>query len=141
VARRAREGVRGVDELDELLPLADAVVVLLPLTEQTRGFVDARFLARLRDGALLVNAGRGAVVDTDALVSALARGRLRAVLDVTDPEPLPAGHPLWDLALAITPHKAGDSIAADARAVALAARQLRRFAAGEPLQNIVRAAS
>ena len=94
----------------------------------------------MRDGALLVNAGRGAVVDTEALVAELAAGRLRAVLDVTDPEPLPEGHPLWDLALAITPHNAGDSHAADERAVALAAEQLGRFARGEPLVNVVRAA-
>ena len=92
----------------------------------------------MRDGALFVNAGRGAVVDTDALVEELARGRLEAVLDVTDPEPLPDGHPLWELALAITPHDAGDSDAADARAVALAAEQLGRFARGEPLEHVVR---
>jgi phosphoglycerate dehydrogenase-like enzyme len=140
VARRAREGVHGVDELPELLPAADAVVVLAPLTDATRGLVDAAVLARMRDGALLVSAGRGAVVDTDALVAELSTGRLRAVLDVTDPEPLPEGHPLWDLALAVTPHNAGDSRAADRRAIALAAQQLGRFARGEPLVNVVRAA-
>jgi phosphoglycerate dehydrogenase-like enzyme len=141
VASHARDGVHGVDELPALLPLADALVVLLPLTPATRGFVDAGALARLRDGALVVSVGRGAVVDTDALVAELASGRLRAVLDVTDPEPLPAGHPLWELALAITPHNAGDSPAADERAVALAAEQLGRFARGEPLSNVVRAGS
>jgi phosphoglycerate dehydrogenase-like enzyme len=140
VASRARDGVHGIDELPELLPAADALVVLAPLTDATRGLVDAGVLARLRDGALLVNAGRGAVVDTDALVAELAAGRIDAVLDVTDPEPLPAGHPLWDLCLAITPHNAGDSVAADARAVALAADQLGRYARGEPLLNVVRAA-
>jgi phosphoglycerate dehydrogenase-like enzyme len=138
VASRARDGVHGVDELPALLPHADAVVVLLPLTDATRGLVDADVLRRMRDGALLVSAGRGAVVDTGALVAELERGRLRAVLDVTDPEPLPAGHPLWDLALAITPHNAGDSPAADERAIALAAEQLARFARGEPLQHVVR---
>ena len=141
VASRGRDGVHGVHELDELLPGADAVVVLLPLTPATHGLVDARALGRMRDGALLLNAGRGAVVDTDALVTELQRGRLRAVLDVTDPEPLPAGHPLWELALAITPHNGGDSRAADERAVALAARQLARFARGEPLDNVVRPAT
>jgi phosphoglycerate dehydrogenase-like enzyme len=140
VASRAREGVHGVDELPALLPDADALVVLLPLTDATRGLVDAGVLAALRDGALVVNAGRGAVVDTDALVAELASERLRAVLDVTDPEPLPDGHPLWEHALAITPHFAGDSAAADDNAFALAAAQLRRFAAGEPLENVVRAA-
>jgi phosphoglycerate dehydrogenase-like enzyme len=138
VASRARDGVHGVDELPALLPRADAVVVLLPLMPATRGLVDAGVLGRMRDGALLVSAGRGAVVDTDALTAELASGRLHAVLDVTDPEPLPAGHPLWELALAITPHNAGDSPAADERAIALAAEQLGRFARGEPLENVVR---
>ena len=138
VASRARDGVHGVDELPALLPEADALVVLLPLTPATRGLVDAGVLGRMRDGALLVSAGRGAVVDTDALVAELASGRLRAVLDVTDPEPLPADHPLWELALAITPHNAGDSAAADDRAVALAVEQLGRFVRGEPLENVVR---
>ena len=141
VASRARGGVHGVDELPALLPAADAVVVLLPLTDATRGLVSADVLARMRDGALLVSAGRGAVVDADALVVELSRGRLRAVLDVTDPEPLPDGHPLWDLALAITPHNAGDSPAADERAVALASEQLGRFVRGEALANVVRVAS
>ena len=137
VASRAREGVHGIDELDELLPLADAVVVLLPLTAETRGLIYADVLGRMREGALLVAASRGAVTDTDALVAELASGRLQAVLDVTDPEPLPAGHPLWDLALAITPHNAGDSRAADERAIDLAATQLGRFLRGEPLANVV----
>jgi phosphoglycerate dehydrogenase-like enzyme len=138
VASRARDGVHGIDELPALLPEADSVVVLAPLTEATRGMVDAAALARMRDGALLVNAGRGAVVDTGALVAELAAGRLRAVLDVTDPEPLPAGHPLWEHALAVTPHNAGDALAADERAIALAAEQLGRFARGEPLANVIR---
>ena len=140
VASRARDGVHGVDEKPRLLAGADAVVVLLPLTDATRGMVAAAFLARLRDGALLVSAGRGAVVDTDALVAELATGRISAVLDVTDTEPLPPGHPLWELALAVTPHNAGDSEAADARAAVLAAEQLGRFARGEPLANVVRVA-
>jgi phosphoglycerate dehydrogenase-like enzyme len=138
VASRAREGVHGVDELAALLPAADAVVVLLPLTDATRGLVSADVLARMPDGALLVSAGRGAVVDTDALVAELRSGRLRAVLDVTDPEPLPDGHPLWDLCLAITPHNAGDSPPADQRAIALAAEQLGRYVRGESLINVVR---
>jgi phosphoglycerate dehydrogenase-like enzyme len=141
VASRARDGVHGIDELPELLPGADAVVVLTPLGPSTRGLVDAGVLRRMRDGSLLVNAGRGAVVDSGALVAELASGRLRAVLDVTDPEPLPAEHPLWELALAITPHNAGDSVAADERAVAIAVDQLGRFARGEPLANVVRAAT
>ena len=138
VASRARDGVHGVDELATLLPAADAVVVLAPLSDRTRGLLGAAELAVMRDGALLVNAGRGPVVDTGALVAELERGRLRAVLDVTDPEPLPAGHPLWDLALAITPHDAGDTPDADQRAFVLAAEQLVRYARGEPLHNVVR---
>jgi phosphoglycerate dehydrogenase-like enzyme len=116
------------------------VVVLLPLTDRTAGLVDGALLARMRDGALLVNAGRGRVVDGAALVAELRGGRLRAVLDVVDPEPLPDGHPLWDLALCITPHNAGGSAAADERAVRLGAEQLGRYARGKPLLNVVRAA-
>jgi phosphoglycerate dehydrogenase-like enzyme len=137
VARHARDGVHAVGELPDLVGQADAVVLLTPLTVGTRGLFDAGLLARMRDGALLVNAGRGAVVDTDALVAELEAGRLRAALDVVDPEPLPDGHPLWELALAITPHNAGDTAAADKRAVRSAAEQLVRFARGEPLQNVV----
>jgi phosphoglycerate dehydrogenase-like enzyme len=137
VARHAREGVHAVGELPALVGLADAVVVLAPLTPETKGLFDSALLARMRDGALLVNAGRGAVVDTAALVAELRSGRLRAVLDVVDPEPLPDDHPLWQHALAITPHNAGDTAAADERAVRFAAEQLARFARDEPLLNVV----
>jgi phosphoglycerate dehydrogenase-like enzyme len=115
------------------------VVVLAPLTDATRGMVNAEFLARMRDDTLFVNAGRGAVVDTEALLRELESGRLRAVLDVVEPEPLPAHHPLWRAhgTLAITAHFAGDSPQADERAADLAAAQLRRFALGEPLANVV----
>jgi phosphoglycerate dehydrogenase-like enzyme len=138
VARHARDGVHATDELPGLLGEADAVVLVTPLTADTKGLFDAELLARMRDGALLVNAGRGAVVDTDALVAELEAGRLRAVLDVVAPEPLPDDHPLWDLALALTPHNAGDTAAADKRAVRFAAEQFVRFARGETLQNVVR---
>jgi phosphoglycerate dehydrogenase-like enzyme len=141
VARHARAGVHPIEELPLLLEQADAVVVLAPLTPETSGLVDAALLARMRDGALLVNAGRGGVVDTGALVAELAAGRLRAVLDVVDPEPLPDDHPLWETALAITPHNAGDAAAADERAVRFGAEQLARFARGEPLLNVVREAT
>jgi phosphoglycerate dehydrogenase-like enzyme len=139
VARRARDGVHGIDELPGLLPGADVVVNVLPLTPQTRGLVGAAALAAMRPGALLVNAGRGATVDTSALLAALHDGRIRAVLDVVEPEPLPAGHPLWTAPnLIITPHSAGDTPAAERAAWALAGEQLRRYAAGEPLRNVVR---
>jgi phosphoglycerate dehydrogenase-like enzyme len=140
VARSAREGVHAIAELPDLIGAADAVVLLTPLTAETRGLFDAALLARMRDGAVFVNAGRGTVVDTDALVAELESGRLRAVLDVVDPEPLPDEHPLWSLALAITPHNAGDTAAADDRAVRFGAEQLARFAHGEPLLNVVRPA-
>ena len=138
VARRARDGVHGADDLPELLPGADVVVNLLPLTDATRGAVAATELASMRDGALYVNAGRGATTDTAALVAALHEGRIRAVLDVVDPEPLPADHPLWSAPnVMISPHSAGDTPGAERAAWRLAAEQLRRYAAGEPLENVV----
>jgi phosphoglycerate dehydrogenase-like enzyme len=139
VGRRARPGVHGADELPALLPGADAVILLTPLNDATRTLVDAAFLARMRDDALFVNAGRGASVDTDALLAELASGRLRAVLDVVEPEPLPEAHPLWDAPglLALTSHQAGDSEEADSRAAVLAAEQLGRVLRGEPLANVV----
>jgi phosphoglycerate dehydrogenase-like enzyme len=142
VASRARDDLRGPEALPELLPEADAVVLLSPLTPESEGMVDAGFLARMKDDALLVNAGRGLLVDTDALTAELEAGRLRAVLDVTDPEPLPEGHPLWQAkgTLAITPHHGGATQAADARAARLAGKQIARLAQGEPLENVVRAA-
>ena len=141
VARHARDGVHSSDELPSLVGQADAVVLLAPLTPETERLFDAAMLHRMRDGALLVNAGRGRVVDTDALLRELESGRLRAVLDVVDPEPLPDDHPLWDAALAITPHNAGDPPTADERAIRFGAEQLARFARGEPLLNVVRAAT
>ncbi|NES14090.1 MULTISPECIES: 2-hydroxyacid dehydrogenase [Micromonospora] len=140
VARTPRpaEGVHGVDELPALLPEADIVVLLVPLTEQTRGLVDEKFLAAMPDGALLVNAARGPVARTSALVAELASGRLRAALDVTDPEPLPADHPLWELPnVLLTPHVAGSVRGLLPRAYRLVGEQLRRFVTGEPLANRV----
>ena len=138
VARRARDGVHGSDELPALLPDADVVVNLLPLTEATRGAFGARELEAMREGALYVNGGRGATTDTAALVEALRSGRIRAVLDVVDPEPLPGDHPLWTApGVMISPHSAGDTPGADRAAWALAAAQLRRYAAGEELHNVV----
>jgi phosphoglycerate dehydrogenase-like enzyme len=138
VARRAREGVHGFDELDDLLPRADVVVLIVPMTDETRGMVDRDFLGRMKDGALLVNVARGPVVDTDALVEALNSRRIHAALDVTEPEPLPEGHPLWDAPnLLISPHVGGASSAMWPRAYKLVREQLERFAAGEPLANVM----
>jgi phosphoglycerate dehydrogenase-like enzyme len=138
VARRARAGVHSVDELGELLGLADVLVVLLPLTPATTGLLDADLLARLRPGALLVNAARGRILDAQALLELLQAGRVRAALDVTDPEPLPADHPLWDApGVLITPHLAGDTPAADRRVFALVGEQVRRYVRNEPLVNVV----
>jgi phosphoglycerate dehydrogenase-like enzyme len=138
VARTAREGVHGFEDLDRLLPAVDVVVVIVPLTRETRGLVDADFLARMKDGALLVNVARGPVVDTGALVEALHGGRISAALDVTDPEPLPADHPLWRAPnLLVSPHVGGDSTAMQPRAHRLVREQLERYATGEPLVNVM----
>jgi len=138
VARHARPGVHADADLDSLLPRADIVVVLLPLTPATSGVIDAAALARMRDGALLVNAARGPIVDTDALLGALQAGRLKAALDVTDPEPLPPNHPLWTApGVLITPHFAGDTEGGERRAYALAGDQVRRYVGGEALVNVV----
>jgi phosphoglycerate dehydrogenase-like enzyme len=140
VASRPRpaERVLGVAELDSLLPAADIVVLVTPLTAATRGLLDARRLALLPDGALVVNVGRGPVLDTAALLHEARDGRLRAALDVTDPEPLPAGHPLWRAPnVIITPHVAGGADDFYPKAAAFTAAQARRFAAGAPLANVV----
>jgi len=138
VARTARDGVRGVADLPQLLPKADVVIVIVPVTPETTGMVDAEFLAAMPDGALLVNAARGVVVDTDALLAELSTGRLRAAVDVTEPEPLPEGHPLWRApGLLLTPHVGGAVPETNARAAAAVTDQVRRVLAGEELANVV----
>ncbi len=138
VARHARDGVHAIDELPQLLPAADVVVILVPVTEQTRHLVNAEFLHSMKDGALLVNAARGVIVDTDALVKELASGRMGAALDVTDPEPLPDGHPLWSApGLMLTPHVGGLVHSGREHAYGVVADQLKRLAAGEPLLNVI----
>lgn len=133
VARTARDGVEAVAALPRLLADAEIVVVAVPLGEETRGLVDADFLARMRDGALLVNVSRGPVVTTDALVAETSTGRLRAALDVTDPEPLPREHPLWrSPGVLITPHVGGNTSAFWPRARRLVEHQLARMAGGQP---------
>ncbi|MBC6459962.1 2-hydroxyacid dehydrogenase [Actinomadura sp. HBU206391] len=138
VARAARPGVHPLEDLPDLLPDADVVVLLVPATAETKGLVDAGFLARMKDGALLVNAARGTVVDTPALVAETLRGRLRAAMDVTDPEPLPPDHPLWRCpGVFITPHVGGSTPASTRRIARLVREQLRRHLADEPLQNVI----
>ncbi|MBB4958904.1 2-hydroxyacid dehydrogenase [Micromonospora polyrhachis] len=138
VARSARPGVQPISELPEMLPRADVVILATPLTPETEGLVDEDFLARMADGALLVNVARGRVVDTDALLAELNAGRLHAALDVTEPEPLPADHPLWSAPnLLISPHAGGLTAALAPRALRLLVDQVRRYAAGEPLANVV----
>ncbi len=128
--------VHGTDELDDLLPHQHVVVLLLPLSERTRGFLGRDRLALLPDGALVVNVARGGVLDTDAVLA--EAGRLRFALDVTDPEPLPDGHPLWSAPdVLVTPHVAGGTTAMLPRMAALVRDQLTRYAGGEPLRNVV----
>ncbi len=142
VARSARLTPRGpvhaLSDLPGLLPEADVVVLVTPLTEETRHLAGADFLSRMRDGALLVNVARGPVVDTKALLAELESGRISAALDVTDPEPLPAGHPLWHAPnTLISPHVGGSSSAFLPRAKRLLASQLTRYVSGAPLEHIV----
>lgn len=138
VARSARDGVHPIGELPDLLSSADVVVLLVPLTDATRGLVDAGFLARMKDGALLVNVARGGVVVTDDLVAALGTGRITAAIDVAGEEPLPADSPLWTAhGLLISPHVGGMSSAMWPRAHRLVRDQLHRYAAGEPLVNVL----
>ncbi len=141
VGTTARDGVHGIDELPALLGAHDAVVLMVPLTDATTGLVDAAFLARMPDGAVLVNAARGKVVVTEALLAELTNGRLRAALDVTDPEPLPPDHPLWTApGLLLTPHVAGSVHDYARRAYAVVAAEVARYAAGEDPANLVHGA-
>ncbi len=142
VARSARTTARGpvhpLTDLHALLPDADVVVLVTPLTETTRHLVNADFLARMKDGALLVNVARGPIVDTKALLAELESGRLTAALDVTDPEPLPPGHPLWQApGVLISPHVGGPTSAFLPRAKRLLVDQLNRFVNREPLRNVI----
>jgi phosphoglycerate dehydrogenase-like enzyme len=141
VASRAREDdlvgrVHGVDELPGLLGEQHVVIVLLPLGDETHGFVDDRVLGALPDGAVVVNVARGGVLDGDAVLRHV--GRLRFALDVTDPEPLPDEHPLWSApGVLITPHVAGGTTAMLPRMAALLRDQLQRLVSGRPLRNVV----
>ncbi|MGI5357624.1 2-hydroxyacid dehydrogenase [Streptomyces sp. CA-252508] len=142
VARSARTTERGpvraLADLPALLPEADVVILSTPLTPDTHHLADAGFLARMKDGALLVNVARGPVVDTEALLTEAGSGRITAALDVTDPEPLPQGHPLWHVpGVLISPHVGGSTSAFMPRAKRLVAGQLTRFAERAQMRNIV----
>ncbi|MDN3296019.1 2-hydroxyacid dehydrogenase [Streptomyces ficellus] len=142
VARSPRTTERGpvqaLGELPALLPQADVVILSTPLTPDTHHLADAAFLSRMKDGALLVNVARGPVVDTKALLAETETGRITAALDVTDPEPLPPGHPLWHArGVLISPHVGGSTSAFLPRAKRLIAEQITRFTRGEPMRNVV----
>jgi phosphoglycerate dehydrogenase-like enzyme len=138
VARRARDGVHAIEDLPDLLPQADVIVLVVPGTPETTGLFDAEMLAQMKDGALLVNVSRGPVVVTEALLAELRSHRLHAALDVVDPEPLPQDHALWQAPnLLLVPHVGGNSTAMEPRAHRLVREQLHRFAAGEPLANVM----
>ena len=141
VARRPRTEpvpVHAIDDLPELLPDADVAFLVAPHTPQTEGMIGGRELASLPDGAVLVNVARGKLVDTEALLAETSTGRIRAALDVTDPEPLPPEHPLWRTpGVLISPHVGGPSSAFFPRADRLIAAQLGRFAAGKELENLI----
>ena len=136
VGRSARPGVHARDELMSLVPQADVIVIAVPLDDSTRGMVDAEFLARMQNGALLVNVARGPIVETDALLA--EAGRLSFALDVTDPEPLPPEHPLWRAAgVLISPHVGGNTTAFLPRIGRLVREQLHRWESGAALRNVI----
>lgn len=138
VARSAREGISPATALPDLLPVADIVVLLMPVTPATVGIVDAPFLAAMKDGALLINAARGVLVVTEDLVSEVSSGRLSAAMDVTDPEPLPADHPLWSLPnVLITPHVGASTPYSGLMAVRFVREQAERYLMGQPLANVI----
>jgi phosphoglycerate dehydrogenase-like enzyme len=142
LASRSREDesgkIYGIGSLYEQLPLHEIVVVSVPLGEQTRHLVNAKFLAAMPDGALLVNVARGPVADTAAVLHETSTGRLRAALDVTDPEPLPPDHPLWAVpGVLITPHVGGASTAMLPRMARLIRKQIALLLAGEEPVNVV----
>jgi phosphoglycerate dehydrogenase-like enzyme len=133
-----RDNTIAIADLDKHLPTLDVVILILPLTKESKHLFDARRLSLMKDGALLVNVARGPIVETDALIKELNSGRLKAGLDVTDPEPLPKGHPLWSAkGVLISPHVGGNSSAFEKRARRLIESQLDLLAQGKPLNNII----
>src|SRR4051812_19240378 len=138
VGRRRRDDVVTMDDFGAVAAEQDVVILVVPVTQETRGLVDAQFLKGMKDGAVLVNPGRGSLVVTDALLRETEAGRLRAILDVTDPEPLPTEHPLWSSpGVTITPHVAGNTDGAMERAWTTAVQQIGMYARGEAPTNLV----
>ena len=133
-----RDGTVKIDELDSYLPKLDIVILILPLTESSRHMFGAKRLAAMKDGSLIVNVARGPIIDTEALLQELHSRRIYAALDVTDPEPLPQGHPLWNAPnLIVVPHVGGNSAAFEPRGRRLIESQLKLLAAGNPLNHVV----
>ncbi|MEI7798209.1 MAG: 2-hydroxyacid dehydrogenase, partial [Actinomycetes bacterium] len=136
--RSGSDGAKKISELDQNLATLDVVILILPLNDESRKMFDAARLAKMKDGALLVNVARGAIVDTDALIAELKSGRITAALDVTDPEPLPSDHPLWQMrGVFIAPHVGGNTSIFESRARKLIQQQLQKLASGEPLANVI----
>jgi phosphoglycerate dehydrogenase-like enzyme len=135
-SRSGADGAVKISEFDSYLGDLDVIILILPLNKESKNFINADRIKKMKDGATLINLARGAIVDTDALVAELHTGRITAGLDVTDPEPLPKGHPLWSAPnVIITPHVGGDSAAFDPRARKMVQEQLARIAENKPLLN------
>ena len=140
--RSGSDGSIKIAEFDAYLPKLDVIILILPLTAESKNFMNAERIKKMKDGATLVNVARGAIVDTDALVAELHTGRITAGLDVTDPEPLPEGHPLWSAPnVIISPHVGGDSGAFQPRARTMVQQQLQLLSENKPLLNQIIAAS
>lgn len=138
VASQRRKGVYGPESLPGLLPHTDVVILLVPETARTRHLVDQRFLSLLPDGAIVINAARGGVIEQAALLEEVRAGRLRAAADATTPDPLPRDHPLWTMpGFLYTPHIAGMTSTALPMLYGLIGEQLRRYVEGQPLRNVV----
>jgi phosphoglycerate dehydrogenase-like enzyme len=137
-SRSGNDGAKKISELDSYLPSLDVVILILPLNAESKHLFNKERLSKMKDGALLVNVARGPIVDTEALIAELNTGRINAALDVTDPEPLPAGHPLWKAKnCLIVPHVGGNSTAFEPRCRKLVESQLDLMASGKPLNNVV----
>ena len=138
VARTARDHVHAISDLPNLIPSADVVMLIVPNNPGTVNLVDAKFLASMKDDSVLVNVARGVVVDTDALMAELKTGRISAALDVTEPEPLPADHPLWSLPnVIITSHNGGEGDVFWERARTRIHSQFDLWLAGKPLECVI----